>query len=112
MAPRFDVSRRVLLVQLGDVGEVTERSLPSSETEQHERVDALLRWDVHTLICGAVSREVSAALELRGLRVFPFVSGPVDAVLGAFLAGELLGWAYRMPGCRRRRGLRLTRPWL
>jgi predicted Fe-Mo cluster-binding NifX family protein len=69
---------------------------------------------VGVVICGAISRWLAQNLEMRGIRVIPFVSGRVDDVIAAFVKGTLNDGKFLMAGCppgarrawrcRRRRG--------
>jgi predicted Fe-Mo cluster-binding NifX family protein len=98
VAPLFDAARLVRLVHVVD-GEVLgreERSLCCDEGLAG--VACLCRWDVDLLICGAISRELGAALEARCIGVQSLVAGEVGQVERAFLDQSLDQPAFRMPG--------------
>ncbi len=99
VAPLFDTSRRMLLLELDDNETVTSEELTLEADGGFPRVRALLGHGVETLICGAISRELSAAFEACGVDVRSFVSGDVERVVEAFLAGTLHSGAFCMPGC-------------
>jgi len=63
---------------------------------------AELRLDV--LVCGAVSRPLAEMLAAAGVRLEPWISGDVEDVLEALMAGQLDRPRYRMPGCCGGRG--------
>lgn len=107
VSPVLDVSRRLLIVDAEGKTEVGRHDLHLEDTSLAARTTCICGTGVNVLICGAVSWPLEAALVSRGIRVIPQVCGPVDEVLGAFLAGRLTGAAYLMPGCcgrRRHRG--------
>ena len=55
------------------------------------------------LICGAISWTLENALTSMGVQVMGCVCGPVNAVIDAFLNGNLPESALIMPGCKGRR---------
>lgn len=57
-----------------------------------------LRIDV--LICGALSRSTAHRVEASGIRLIPFVRGPVEEVIAAFRENRLEGERYLLPGCQ------------
>jgi len=99
IAPLFDTARCVLLLELEDGDLTTSEELTLKADGGMFRVNALLGREADTVICGAISRDLSAALDTRGVVVHSFVSGDVDRVVTAFLTGTLHSGAYRMPGC-------------
>ncbi len=103
IAPLFDTARNILVLRLEDgcILDSEERRIEGGGGQG--RVAALLRANVDSLICGAITRELSGALESRGVRVQGFVSGSVHGVVQAFQDGTLHSDAYSMPGCGRRR---------
>lgn len=100
IAPLFDVAGTLLLAELsGDsVTERRETALPGNSGPL-ERVSFLTGHGVSVLICGAISRPVHRILADSGVEVISFVSGEVEEVLQAYLAGNLEGDDFCMPGC-------------
>jgi predicted Fe-Mo cluster-binding NifX family protein len=74
-----------------------------------DRASCLRDMGIDVLICGALSRSMAHRIEAAGIRVIPFVRGPVDEVVGAFREGRLEGERYFLPGCRARAGTGGTR---
>ena len=106
IAPLFDTSRRLLILELGEDRPASSEDVELLDDGEFTRIAVMTRLNVHTLICGAISRELSASIEDRGVRVLAFVSGDIDRVVEAFLAGTLHSDVFSMPGCgcqRRRR---------
>ena len=105
ISPVFDVAGKLFLVDVEGGQEVarTEERLTEEAIERRARRVAQLGANV--LICGAISRPLHALLSSAGVEVIPQTCGEVEEVLGAFVAGRLIGDAFVMPGCcgRRRR---------
>jgi predicted Fe-Mo cluster-binding NifX family protein len=115
ISPVFDVSRQMTLLDI-EKGLVKARSdVPLQSGDSVRKAEQLASLKVETLICGAISRPLSAMLTARGIHVIPFVAGGVEDVVRAYLAGFLPSAAWAMPGCggrrRRFRGGRWRREW-
>jgi len=115
VSPVFDVAGNLLLVEVGDTGEVGRQEVTLTATEPVRRAQQVAQLPVDVLICGAVSWPLELALRSAGVTVISQICGGVDEVIGCFLRGELDDGAFRMPGCcgrRRFRGGRTAfRPW-
>jgi predicted Fe-Mo cluster-binding NifX family protein len=105
ISPVFDVARRLLLVDSQDGRQVRREETVVAEAEPLAVAKRVAELGTGVLICGAISRPLEAMLVSAGVRVIPQTCGPVEAVLQAFLAGQLTEQAFLMPGCcgRRRR---------
>jgi predicted Fe-Mo cluster-binding NifX family protein len=105
ISPVFDVARHVLLIDV-EAGQEVKRAEAYIEASQPwTRARRMTELEVDTLICGAISGPLEFMLASAGVRVIPHACGPVEQVLGAFLAGSLTEDAFLMPGLggRRRR---------
>jgi predicted Fe-Mo cluster-binding NifX family protein len=78
------------------VVEIGEHSFPT------QRARRLTELEVNVLICGAISRPLAEMVSASGVVVIPWVSGPVEGVLRAYLTKRLSDSRWRMPGCRGR----------
>jgi predicted Fe-Mo cluster-binding NifX family protein len=103
IAPVFDVARVVRVVEAKAGRLVSEAKEIQLEGMPVNRALRLAELGVGTLVCGAISRPVHDMVASHGIRVIPFVAGDVDSVVKAWLSGELVGDAFAMPGCCRRR---------
>jgi predicted Fe-Mo cluster-binding NifX family protein len=99
IAPVFDTAISLLLVDVETGEVVSRREAMLTETGAMRRTQSLRDLGVRVLICGAVSRELSTAVQAAGIAILPWTAGPVDEVLIAFLAQQLPGPRWRMPGC-------------
>jgi len=112
ISPVFDVAQRLLVVDVeaggpaGGAEHVVGTDMPAS------RARRLAELGVDVLICGAISRPMEMMLAAGGIRVIPYVCGPVEEVFQAYLAGRLSRPTFLMPGCRRGRlGFRPRHRW-
>lgn len=94
----FDFARRLLVVDYEGGREIERTEIALEEDLPLNRVRRLQSLGVRLLICGAVSRPLAEHLESAGVDVMPFVSGPVEEVLAAYLAGDLESSRFLMPG--------------
>jgi predicted Fe-Mo cluster-binding NifX family protein len=108
----FDFSNRLLLIDIKN-GSETNRSEISLEKESiPQKAVRLKRLEVDVLICGAISRSLASQVTSLGIEVLPYVLGPVDEILKAYMTGQLGQSKFAMPcswpgarkGFRRRRG--------
>ncbi len=85
----FDFARRVLVVEMDDAGKRSSSEIPFEEESMTARVRTLSRLRTEILICGAISSDLAKMVAAYGIEIVPFVKGPVEEVLAAFLAGEI-----------------------
>jgi len=114
ISPVFDTARQVALFKVEGRQVDAGGEVPLSDEEPARRIRRLKDLGVDVLICGAVSRPVAATITMAGIRLVPFIAGPVDDVLKAYIEGTLAAPAFQMPGCcgarrRFRRGRRCGR---
>jgi predicted Fe-Mo cluster-binding NifX family protein len=110
----LDFARNFLLVDVEGGKSMASREVPLDSASPQALTRRLQEWGVGTVICGAISRWLWQDLEMRGIRVVPFVSGHAGEVLQAFTDGTLQNGQFLMAGCplgarrawkcRRRRG--------
>jgi len=108
ISPVFEAAQRLLVIETDGGAERARKEESLSGTFPPQRVSKLLRMNVRTLICGAISQPVTAMVNAAGIQLVPFVSGDVETVLHAYLAGQLPAPGFMMPGYRggRRRRFR------
>ena len=103
ISPVFDVARCLILVDVDGDTEGRREVVGVDVTGPAHRARLIGELGVDTLICGAISAPLEAALAAVGVDVIPHACGPVDAVLHAFLGEGLPDNAFLMPGCCERR---------
>jgi predicted Fe-Mo cluster-binding NifX family protein len=94
----FDFTRHLLLLEYEGGREVSRAELVLAEEIPVNRARRLESLGVSVLICGAISRSLAEHLTSAGIDIIPFVSGTVEEVLAAYLAGELESEQFLMPG--------------
>ncbi len=112
VSPVFDAARSLLVIEVNGDTVVSRERLPmagGSPEQQLQKLQTLRENGIDALICGAVSEIPANMIENSGIRLIPFISGPIDAVLQAFLQKQLPTADFLMPGCglrhrKRRRG--------
>lgn len=98
ISPVFDSAQNLLVVDVDD-DQIYERKLLSFRSGLLAQFISLLEeMEVQVLICGALCKGPVNALESRGIKVLPFMTGKVDTVLDVFVRGEDLSDCF-MPGC-------------
>lgn len=101
VSPLLDTARRLLLVDAAN-GEIVSRcEVLLDEADISRRCFRIWRLKADVLICGAVSRPFRRLLAAEpGLHLVQGISGPVEAVLNAYLEGKLNRPQFLMPGSR------------
>jgi predicted Fe-Mo cluster-binding NifX family protein len=111
----FDFACKLLLIDTEEQKQINRSEVALPEEPMPQRAVRLKNLGVNVLICGAISRPLAFMITGLRIKVLPYVSGPVDQVLNAYLAGQLTQQRFLMPGCgagarkgfgRRRRGCR------
>jgi predicted Fe-Mo cluster-binding NifX family protein len=103
IAPVFDVSERIVLLDIADGRVIRHRSRMLAGSHPEEKARSLIEIGAAVLVCGAISAVLQNRLEAGGVRVIPFVAGNADDIVSAWRGGALKGNAFAMPGCGRRR---------
>ncbi len=93
-----DFSRRVVLIDVQGNREISRRQVLLSDETALQRAARLERLGVQVLICGAISQPLEWFVTQAGIKLVPFVSGPVDKVLSAYLSGGLADPRFLLPG--------------
>lgn len=107
ISPVLDTARSVVLVEMRNGAPVSRREEALAGDSPYEKAARLRALGVETLVCGAISRPLAELIASLGIQVVPFVSGSVDEVLGAMIAGRVPDKAFSMPGCGCQRQRRL-----
>lgn len=109
VSPVFDTACSVLVVTVDSGKEVSRSRIELQNGSLHHRVNALTASGVDALLCGAISRPLFEMLESAGIEVTPFLSGPTEELLEAFMEGRTIDSVYLMPGCCQRRRRRRSK---
>ena len=100
----FDTCVRLLLIRIEHRRDLERSELHIETLSASERVAALKRAGVTTLICAGISNVLHTMLESAGIRVTSGIIGQVEEVIAAFMSNRLDDPRFFMPG----RGKRST----
>lgn len=104
IAPVFDVSENLFLIDVSDSGKKERKSIIITGKEPFERAKELSEFGVSVLICGAISSVQETAVRSASIEVLGFVCGEVESVISAFIEGSLTNdGPFMMPGCCQKR---------
>jgi len=68
----------------------------------HEIIKTLEMMNIDILICGAISAQLETQLRGINIKVYPWIRGNVELILGAYSRGALDNEELQLPGCRGR----------
>jgi len=98
IAPVFDFSDSVLVINLENNREVERSVMHLKGLPPTDRVGALTRVGVRTLVCAGISDLLKNMIENSGIRVIWGVAGDLENVLAAFMRNRLDEPQFSMPG--------------
>ena len=98
ISPVFDVSDRLLLVDIKNGREFNRQDNVLKCRGSFERAREVYHLGAHVLLCGAVSRQMETAINITGVRVIGFICGDLEDVLKAYIKGHLADKCFQMPG--------------
>jgi len=99
VSPGFDSAGRVLLVGREGGEERSRYVAPLPVGSSPGRVTRLHELGVSVLMCGGISRLLRQLVDAGGIRVHPWMAGPVDGVLLAYRQGRIDDARKLMSGC-------------
>ena len=100
ISPVFDVSRRMLVVEVKDGMEVDRCEVPLEGESLPHRVGRIVDLEVDVLICGGISRSLTGSLNAFNITVISGITGELNQILAAYISGEFPGPRFAMPGYR------------
>ena len=95
----FDFAGFVLLAELAENKETQRHTYELYGRTGIEKAAYVRQLGADVLICGAISQPAVMWLSRAGIEVVPYVTGPVDEVLSAYLSGTLHQPRFSLPGC-------------
>ncbi|MBN1803715.1 MAG: hypothetical protein JW837_00560 [Sedimentisphaerales bacterium] len=93
----FDFANRLLLVDVQNGSENNRTEISLSTESIPQKANRLKDLGVEVLICGAISRSLAFQVMSLGIEVLPYILGPVDEILNAYLTDRLGQPRYAMP---------------
>jgi predicted Fe-Mo cluster-binding NifX family protein len=95
----FDFARRLLVAETEGGRELSRKEVALGDGSDAMIVRTMRDMEVEVLLCGAISRPLAGTVSRVGIRIVPYVSGPVDDILAAYLCGRLTEPRFLQPGC-------------
>ena len=102
VAPVFDYCVRVSVFDIADDRQIERSELYLGTLAPTERVGALIKEGVTTLLCGGMSDALDKLFQMSGISVIGGIAGPVQEVLEAFMSDRIDEPEYCMLGVRGR----------
>lgn len=99
VATTMDFARELVVADCETSSAVRRSRFELEDSLPGHRAKQLVRLRIDILICGAISRLLAKLMVDSGIQIIPFVSGPVDSVLEAFLNNTLDQAVFLLPGC-------------
>jgi predicted Fe-Mo cluster-binding NifX family protein len=96
----LDFAGRLLILDVEGRKEAARKEVCLESASPQATALRLEELGVSTVVCGAISRWLAHNLEMRGIRVIPFVSGKAEDVIQAFAKGTLGDRRFLMAGCQ------------
>ena len=93
----FDFANRLLLIDIQNGSEKNRTEILLEKEPIPQKAGRLKRLEVDVLICGAISRSLASQVTSLGIEVLPYVLGPVDEILKAYLTDQLGQAKFVMP---------------
>lgn len=100
ISPVLDTASKLLIIDDDMQKEPSRFETYLLKQDISKRGHFIRNLNIHVLICGAVSRQLSEMLKAFGIEVIPGISGSVEDVLEAYQRGTLLSSKFFMPGCK------------
>jgi predicted Fe-Mo cluster-binding NifX family protein len=108
VAPVFDWAHTLIVIELDRMKELQRQRMSIGHLSAAARPQHLREMGVDVLICGGISTQLLGLLEHCQIRVFPWLVGEVEQVLGEIApsdmqpaAGLLASQSEREPGPQR-----------
>ena len=95
----FDFAHGLLVVDIENGREISREEVSIDVKHPPDRLVKLKKLVVDMLICGAISQPLANMVRASGIEILPYVTGKVDDVLQAYLAGQLEQSQFLQPGC-------------
>jgi predicted Fe-Mo cluster-binding NifX family protein len=103
ISPVLDTAERLWVCDLDAGPEFAAQVVAVQPVDIGQRTQLIRDLGIHTLLCGAVSRQLHHLLLRAGVAVMPWLSGTVEDIATAYSEGRLTGDRFLLPGCRQRR---------
>ncbi|MFH0975170.1 MAG: NifB/NifX family molybdenum-iron cluster-binding protein [Spirochaetota bacterium] len=101
VSPLLDVAKKFAIYEIRE-GKIKQKIVAEIHTDdESQRIDKLKEIGVSVIIGGAVSCFMSEIIHEKGLKLFSWVSGPVDNIIDLYLKNRLYSIIPDMRKCSR-----------
>jgi NADH-quinone oxidoreductase subunit E len=98
VSPVLDVCNRMVVVDIDGACEARRDAVSFGSADSTERLEILVRWGIHKIICGGISEMLCQCLAARNIIVISGIAGELEAVISAFIGNKLDDACFNMPG--------------
>jgi predicted Fe-Mo cluster-binding NifX family protein len=98
VSPVFDWCSNLLVVEIQSGREVGRSKVGAADTDPVRQADQVVELGAGMVVCGGIGEILLCLIEASNIRVIPGVSGDIEDVLAALIAGELPHPRFMMPG--------------
>ena len=96
----FDFAERLVVLETEVGREISRREIQLDGDSVERKARKIRDMAVQVVLCGAISQAFARAVARTGIEIIPYVTGPIDDVLAAYLCGRLAEPRFLQPGCR------------
>ncbi|BCS87788.1 dinitrogenase iron-molybdenum cofactor biosynthesis protein [Pseudodesulfovibrio sediminis] len=93
IAPRFDLSADVLIVSISletsTTGKIKEKVMLLDNPSAESMYRLIMSENIQTIICAGIEKEIYDFLKRKGFGIIDNICGPVDAVIDAYIIGNI-----------------------
>jgi len=98
LSTTLDFARKLVLVETDGERELSRREVTLNEDTAERRARRIRDLGGQVVLCGAVSQPLARAVSRMGIQLLPFLSGPIDDVLAAYLCDRLADPRFLLAG--------------
>jgi predicted Fe-Mo cluster-binding NifX family protein len=98
VSPVFDWCSNLLVVEIQSGREVGRSKVASAGSDPVRQADQVVELGADLVVCGGIGEILLGLIEVSNTRVITGVSGDIDDVLAALIAGQLPHPRFMMPG--------------
>jgi predicted Fe-Mo cluster-binding NifX family protein len=103
VSPVLDTAERLWICDIGAEPQRAAHIVNLQPADIRQRMQFIRGLGIHTLLCGAISRQLHNLLLGAGIEVRPWLTGDVEDIAAAYSEGRLTGDRFLLPGWRQRR---------
>lgn len=99
VSPVYDWCSNLLVVEIESGWETGRSKVETAGPDPVRQADQMVELGVGMVVCGGIGEGLLGFIKARNVSVISGVSGDIDDVLTALIAGEIPHPRFMMPGC-------------